>query len=132
MTEKEQLQQDIKDLEAQIEPKRKRLNEIYVQEHEEVKSKIGRVVTGKDCFKVDELVFAATNRCVCGAGLAYPKKTGPWGEWDCSAVLLGQVADPLEKLENGKFKHATYPFSFYEIKSENQPSANGATTRPEK
>lgn len=79
---------------------------------------------------LDRLVFAATSRCPCGAGLAYdpchddkesPLK-GP-SYWDCSAILLG-TADP-------KVKHTDkLPFAFYEIKSEGQPSACGRTTRP--
>lgn len=78
------------------------------------------------------LVYAATSRCPCGAGLAYDPAhenagsvfTGPLsGHWDCSAILLG-TADPAvthtDKL----------PFAFYEIKSEGQASACGRTTRP--
>lgn len=60
----------------------------------------------------DEATFSATALCpVCGAGLCYRK-----GEkaWTCSATPA----------------HASYPFNAYEIKSENQPSANGRTTRP--
>lgn len=52
------------------------------------------------------------------------------GEWDCTAVLRG-IASANEKNEDGTHKHPTFPFAFYEIKSENQPSAYGATTRPE-
>ena len=70
-----------------------------------------------------DLVFAAFARCKgCGAGLAYPKNINMSGEWDCSAVLKGEY--PPTKA------HPTYPFSFYEIKSDCQPSAGGATTRP--
>ena len=80
-------------------------------------------------YKPEELRFAATARCKCGAGLAYPPddtrlsiKDGA-SHWDCSAVLMGQ-APPTKD-------HPTFPFMFYEIKSEDQPSARGATTRPE-
>lgn len=69
-----------------------------------------------------ELVYAATSRCLCGAGMAYPKGIGGRGYWDCSDILTGR-ASTLVKHE------ARLPFMFYEIKSENQPSANGATTR---
>jgi len=68
-----------------------------------------------------ELVYAATVRCRCGAGLAYPEGAGLRDSWSCSAVLLG--ADPAGHDEDR-------PFTFWEIKSERQPSANGATTRP--
>ena len=75
------------------------------------------------------MTFAATKRCPCGAGLAYDDTCveGPWrgpSYWDCSAVLAG-TADP-------NVTHtARLPFAFYEIKDEGQPSARGATTRPD-
>lgn len=77
--------------------------------------------------KSKRLVYAATARCKCGLGLAYE----PGGEsgvpiggfWDCSGILLG-TADP-------DVMHSDiYPFTFYEIKNEKQPSAEGLTTRP--
>lgn len=71
------------------------------------------------------LVYAATSRCPCGAGLAYHKGAGAFGEdayWDCAEILLG-VADPAVQ------HTAMLPFIFYEIKSEKQPSAHGASTR---
>jgi hypothetical protein len=50
-------------------------------------------------------------------------------DWDCSAILLG---DAIASGEPGAVKHTSQlPFIFYEIKSEHQPSANGATTRPD-
>jgi hypothetical protein len=80
----------------------------------------------------DRLVYAAYSRCPCGAGLAYDPCfedensvfVGPLsGCWDCSAIMLG-VANP-------DVKHtAKLPFAFYEVLSEGQPAANGATTRP--
>jgi hypothetical protein len=76
-----------------------------------------------------DLTYAATARCKgCGAGLAYApdrvSSDSPFrmaSEWDCSAVLLGEVTENLKD-------HPTYPFAFYEIKSEHQ---SPATTRPE-
>lgn len=35
------------------------------------------------------LVYAATARCPCGAGLAYEAGVGIRGYWDCSDILLG-------------------------------------------
>jgi len=80
-----------------------------------------------------KLTYAADLRCPCGAGMAYapiltedttlPQRWPYNGYWDCSAILDG-TADTKAKHE------AQLPFSFYEIKSENQPSANGSTTRP--
>jgi hypothetical protein len=80
----------------------------------------------------DRLVYAAYNRCPCGAGLAHdpayedPESVfrGPLsGFWDCSAILLGTA-------DKGVTHTGKLPFAFYEIKSEQQPSAGGATTRP--
>lgn len=69
------------------------------------------------------IVYSATARCPCGAGLAYVKNGDIRGSWDCSKILLGE-ADP-------EVQHtARLPFVFYEVKSENQPSAEGRTTRP--
>lgn len=74
------------------------------------------------------LVYAATARCPCGAGLAYERGAGLRGSWDCSDILTGRAVPA------GQPDSATHtdrlPFTFYEIKSEDQPSANGATTRP--
>ena len=80
----------------------------------------------------ERLVFAATSRCPCGAGLAYDPagESGKpiHGYWDCSAILLGIA---VAKEQPGSIQHtAQLPFVFYEIKSEGQPSAQGATTRP--
>lgn len=82
----------------------------------------------------ERIIYAAYDRCPCGAGMAYdPVATDPAsvfkgplaGYWDCSAIILGT--------EDKSVKHtAQLPFSFYELKSEQQPSANGATTRPKK
>ena len=83
--------------------------------------------------QLDKMIFAATSRCPCGAGLAYddtcimePFRSASY--WDCSAILLGTA---IPSGEPGSVQHTDrLPFSFYEIKSENQPSARGATTRP--
>lgn len=80
----------------------------------------------------DRIIYAAHSRCPCGAGLAYDPcfedKNGVFagplsGYWDCSAIILG-TADKSAK------HTAQLPFAFYEVKSEQQPTANGATTRP--
>ena len=78
-----------------------------------------------------DLVFAATNRCPCGAGLAYDPagESGKpiHGYWDCSGILLGTA---IPSGQPGAVQHTgQLPFAFYKIKSENQPSANGANTR---
>lgn len=76
-----------------------------------------------------ELVYAATSRCPCGAGIAH--KAAPFGDtsfWDCSDILTGRA---VPSGSEGSLQHTgRLPFAFYEIKSEKQPSARGATTRP--
>lgn len=80
----------------------------------------------------DRMVYAAYSRCPCGAGLAYDPvardESGPFvgslaGFWDCSAIILGTADKAVKHTDR-------LPFAFYEVKSEGQPSANGATTRP--
>lgn len=74
-------------------------------------------------FQEDELIYAAGARCQCGHGLAYPKACGIFHYWDCSAVLKGTQDLTVPHTDR-------LPFVFYEIKSENQTSAEGYTTRP--
>ena len=80
----------------------------------------------------DRLVYAADSRCPCGAGLAYDPAhvdpdsvfRGPLSNfWDCSAILLGTADRTVKHTDR-------LPFAFYEVKSEEQPSAMGRTTRP--
>ena len=79
-------------------------------------------------FSDAELVYAATTRCACGAGMAYPKNIGMHGSWHCSDILTFRAAT---KDSADSVGHTSpLPFSFYSVKSENQPSAFGATTRP--
>lgn len=83
--------------------------------------------------RLKKMTFAASARCKCGAGIAYdatcveePFRIPSY--WDCSAILLD---DAIPSGLPGAVEHTgRLPFAFYEIKSENQPSANGATTRP--
>jgi hypothetical protein len=72
------------------------------------------------------LVFSARDRCDCGAGLAYDRRSGH-PVWDCSAILLGDAL--LAAGERGVVDHRT-PCSYYEILSERNPAADGASTRP--
>lgn len=75
-------------------------------------------------LKDSELIYAAMARCHCGAGMAYPRGIGGHGFWDCSGILTGRAMA-------GENTHcARLPFVFWSVKSESQPSANGATTRP--
>lgn len=120
---KEQLKQEIAELEQRLKPLEEELRSIYEAESEDVETKIKRCEIMKDKFSSDELIYAATSRCMCGAGLAYPKNSSPRGSWYCSAILTGQA-------ESRSSHDSGYPFAFYEIKSEDQSSANGQTTRP--
>lgn len=128
MNRKEELLAKMKLLENQLEPLKQELNKIFLEESEEVKEKVKRCEQLKDKFEIEDLVFSAHDRCLCGAGLAYPKNIGMHGSWICSDILLG-TAIPANK-EGAKEHNGEFPFAFYNIKSENQPSANGATTRP--
>lgn len=83
-------------------------------------------------MKPSDLVYAATSRCPCGAGLAYapadPDVQRGTGCWDCSAILLGEA---IPSGQPGSVQHTgRLPFAFYEVKGEGQPSTQGATTRP--
>jgi hypothetical protein len=99
----------------------------------------------KTPFTDEQLTYAAHSRCECGAGLAYPNnptmrqmkewenENSPfamWSFWDCSDILTGRAIPKGQ--EGSKMHTGRLPFAFYEIKSETQPSAYGATTRNSK
>lgn len=88
----------------------------------EIRVDIEKALQGNGCFLDSELVYAASARCNCGAGFAYPDGIGMHGSWYCSAVLKGEAKQEITHLE--------LPFALYEIKSESQPSAYGSSTRP--
>lgn len=88
----------------------------------DLNSKIDKLTAERDALSksiysrhktfADGLIFSASARCKCGAGLCYKQGTEA-DAWVCSADVT----------------HPSYPFAFYEIKSEDQPSAMGQTTR---
>lgn len=89
---------------------------------------------------MDRLVYASTARCNCGAGMAYDpaskgKADSPFkgpSEWECGDILRFDLLPADKQAEVKAATHsAPLPFAFYEVKSEKQPSANGATTRPQ-
>ena len=83
--------------------------------------------TPKELYAEAELTFSSDARCPCGAGLAHPTGCGSRHYWDCSDILMGLA---ILKDEPGSVQHTgQLPFTFYEIKSEAQPSAGGRTTR---
>lgn len=112
-----------KDTLKEIEEVEVKLKELRERAHEEYLSE------GRGRPLAERLCYAAYARCKCGAGFAYD----PYGEgtepfygpdaWECSKILL-KTADPAVR------HSAAMPFMFYEVKSEDQPSAGGATTRP--
>lgn len=86
-----------------------------------------KVDTAGGLYRDKDLVYAARARCLCGAGMAYPRGASPFHYWDCSDILTGRAAP---RGQAGATKHeAQLPFAYYEILSEGQPSARGATTR---
>lgn len=98
------------------------INAYGKQEIQNFKARWERFEKNNEFFSDEDLIYAADARCLkCQAGMAYPKNCDLWHQWTCSNVLKGIGTDG---------GHTAYPFSFYEIKSEKQPSANGATTRP--
>ncbi len=127
-TEEEGLKIQIETLEQKLKPLNDRLRDLRLKKQEAVGEKIKLCHAGKDSFNPDELIFSAYSRCMCGSGVAYPKEIGMRGMWECGDVLLGKA---IAKGQPGSKSHdGPWPFAFFEIKSENQPSANGATTRP--
>jgi len=124
----EQLQKKIDALKAELEPLEKLQRENYIKKEDEVQLKLKRCKSKQDKFELEDLVFAAFSRCNCGAGLAYPKHIGIHGYWMCSDILLGRAIPHGQ--EGSKEHSGEFPFAFYEIKSDTQPSAQGNTTRP--
>lgn len=114
----------------------KRLQDIREQVKKLEQQETEIIANRQTTFK-DGLIYAATARCAyCRTGLFYPEKQrfepGSMAEdlrqcWVClpvyAAALANDRAFPYDS-------HTVYPFNFWEVKSENQPSANGASTRP--
>lgn len=110
--------------EAALKPIKAELDALVKKRENLISERIKLAKKGFGNFSGEELIFAATARCSCGAGLAYPPH-GPiyTGEWLCSAILQGNAlpaADPDSVVHDSGF-----PFSVYEIKSERE----GLTTR---
>jgi hypothetical protein len=102
-----------------------RRNQLYVAEHESAKQS-----ADEGTCRDEDLVYASHARCLCGAGFAYPVGIGAHGFWDCSDIMTGRA--PVKGTPDSRVHSDRKPFVFWDIKSENQPSADGATTRPEK
>lgn len=126
MTRKEELKRQIHEIEDKLLVLNKEYNEICRAEADIIAKRIDNAYKSKGDFTADELIFAAYSRCKCGAGMAYPENIGAYGEWSCSDILMGNIDDLSTSME-----HTCLPFMYYDVKSENQPSAHGNTTRPE-
>ena len=78
-----------------------------------------------DTYTDFELLYAATERCRCGAGLAYPlghEAAFKLRMWACSAVLHGEAQGE---------DHDGYPFALYKIREETSINNRGGhSTRP--
>lgn len=79
-------------------------------------------------YRDDELEYSARTRCPCGSGLASLRRASFHSSWRCAAIVTGRA--PARDVDPFNGKHTDAPFMFHEIKSERQPSAAGATTRP--
>lgn len=88
-----------------------------------------------------DLLYAATARCRCGAGLAYPmdhELACAIGAWVCSAVLKRDVADVATDQTQAAFagtptvgNHDCLPWAFFKVREETSINNHGGhTTRP--
>jgi hypothetical protein len=85
------------------------IRQYFIERNEVFKKRLAE----NPIFTDEELRYSAVSLCPCGHGLAYPKDCNINHYWDCSAILKG-IADK-------NVQHtAKLPFSFYNIKSENE------------
>lgn len=86
-----------------------------------------------------ELMYAATSRCRCGAGLAHPtdhKLSIAIRAWVCSTVLKGDgiAHDQTGAAFNGSAsigEHDSLPWAFFKVREETSVNNTGGhTTRP--
>ena len=124
MRSKEDILAQMKLLEDELDILRKELRGKRAVEETVVAQYIKNALAGKlPVIKAEELRFAAYSRCKCGAGMCYPIQIAlQEGAWYCSAILLG-------KADKSVMHSPSLPFALYELKSEDQPSVKGATTR---
>jgi ssDNA-binding Zn-finger/Zn-ribbon topoisomerase 1 len=89
-------------------------------------------------LKDAELLYAATSRCKCGAGLAYPMdhdRAMAIRAWVCSRVLKHEVEEtatrpPLLSTKSDG-EHDAFDWAFYKIREETSiRNEGGHTTRP--
>lgn len=79
-------------------------------------------------FNDTQLVYTATSRCKCGAGLAYPRdqrEAMKLRGWACSKVLRGETGP------EDKGQHEIFDWAFFKIREESSINNQGAhSTRP--
>lgn len=84
-------------------------------------------LTVQEIFDDYQLLYAATARCKCGAGMAYPldhEKAFKTAAWQCSTLLHGNA-----HLDD---YHEILPFSMWKVRKETSiNNREGLTTRPE-
>lgn len=94
-----------------------------------------------DFYTDRELLYAATARCKCGAGLAHPlDHEAAWKlrAWVCSAVLKGEGAGVSERWPGRvtsanavEQPHDRYDFGMWKVREETSINNQGSfTTRP--
>ena len=89
-------------------------------------------------FKDTELLYSATARCKCGAGLAYPldhEHAMQLRAWVCSRVLKGEVEGVAHRawpFSSGSLgEHVAFDWAFYKVREETSINNDGAhSTRP--
>ena len=72
-----------------------------------------------------DLLYSATGRCRCGAGLAYPldhKAALLLSAWCCSDSLKSGGFEPT----SGIPAHDAFPFAFYKIREETSINGDGS------
>lgn len=90
-------------------------------------------------FSDHELLYAATGRCRCGAGLAHPldhDKALMLRAWLCSRVLKGETdglahrLTPLTGESPTGSEHDALDFAFWKVREETSVNGDGRSTRP--
>ena len=80
-----------------------------------------------DKYTDRDIIYAATARCQCGSGVAYPLDHAAAlksGAWTCARKLRGEV-------EGDVFPHDVLPFIFWKVREETSINNHGGhTTRP--
>lgn len=93
MSRLNELELEIRKLEKAIEPLYQEKERIFHEKQKLIQDRLDACLKGKYSFTREELRFAKTEECTCGAKLAYPIGIGMYGAWYCSDVLMDRNAD---------------------------------------